>query len=40
MEYSNLGNTDIKVSKLCIGGMSVGAAEKTMTAHDRVILIG
>lgn len=26
MEYSNLGNTDIKVSKLCISGMSFGKA--------------
>lgn len=24
MEYANLGNTDIKVSRVCIGGMSFG----------------
>ncbi len=31
MEYSNLGNTDIKVSKLCVGCMSFG---KAGTMHD------
>lgn len=31
MEYANLGHTDIKVSKLCIGAMSFG---KPGTMHD------
>lgn len=31
MEYTTLGNTDIKVSKLCVGCMSFG---KTGTMHD------
>ncbi len=31
MEYAKLGNTDITVSKLCIGCMSFG---KTGTMHD------
>lgn len=29
MKYTNLGKTDIKVSKICVGGMSFGKA-KTM----------
>ena len=31
MEYSKLGNTDIEVSKLCVGCMSFG---KAGTMHD------
>ena len=31
MEYTNLGNTDLSVSKLCIGCMSFG---KAGTMHD------
>ena len=31
MEYAKLGNTDIEVSKLCIGCMSFG---KAGTMHD------
>ena len=31
MEYTKLGNTDIEVSKLCIGCMSFGEAG---TMHD------
>lgn len=31
MEYENIGNTDLKVSKLCVGGMSFG---KPGTMHD------
>ena len=31
MEYGKLGNTDIKVSKLCVGCMSFG---KAGTMHD------
>ena len=31
MEYTNLGNTDLSVSKLCIGYMSFG---KAGTMHD------
>ena len=31
MEYTNLGNTDIRVSKLCVGCMSFG---KAGTMHD------
>ena len=31
MEYGKLGNTDIKVSKLCLGCMSFG---KRGTMHD------
>lgn len=31
MEYVNLGKTDIKISKLCVGGMSFG---KAGTMHD------
>lgn len=28
MKYAKLGNTDIEVSKICIGGMSFGEASK------------
>ena len=31
MEYTNLGKTDIKISKLCVGCMSFG---KAGTMHD------
>ncbi len=31
MEYTNLGNTDIQISKLCVGCMSFG---KAGTLHD------
>lgn len=31
MEYAKLGNTDIEVSKLCVGCMSFG---KAGTMHD------
>ena len=31
MEYTTLGNTDIQISKLCVGCMSFG---KTGTMHD------
>ena len=31
MEYTTLGNTDIKVSKICLGCMSFGEAG---TLHD------
>lgn len=31
MEYTKLGNTDIEVSKLCVGCMSFG---KAGTMHD------
>jgi aryl-alcohol dehydrogenase-like predicted oxidoreductase len=31
MEYGKLGNTDIEVSKLCVGCMSFG---KARTMHD------
>ena len=31
MEYTTLGNTDIKVSKVCLGCMSFG---KAGTLHD------
>lgn len=31
MEYTTLGNTDIKVSKICVGCMSFG---KAGTMHD------
>ena len=31
MEYSKIGNTDIEVSKLCVGCMSFG---KAGTMHD------
>lgn len=34
MEYQNLGNTDIKVSKLCVGCMSFG---KAGTMHDWTV---
>lgn len=30
MEYATLGNTDIKVSKLCVGCMSFGKADGTL----------
>ena len=32
MEYTKLGNTDIEVSKLCVGCMSFG---KAGTMHDK-----
>ena len=31
MEYTHLGNTDIEISKLCVGAMSFGQAG---TMHD------
>ena len=31
MEYTNLGNTDIQISKVCVGCMSFG---KAGTMHD------
>lgn len=34
MEYAKLGNTDIEVSKLCVGCMSFG---KAGTLHDRTV---
>lgn len=34
MEYTNLGKTDIKISKLCVGCMSFG---KAGTMHDRIL---
>ena len=35
MEYTTLGNTDIQISKLCVGCMSFGKALKRMSAGDR-----
>ena len=34
MEYAKLGNTDIEVSKLCVGCMSFG---KAGTLHDWTV---
>lgn len=34
MQYTKLGNTEIEVSKLCIGCMSFG---KAGTMHDRTL---
>ena len=34
MEYAKLGNTDIEVSKLCVGCMSFG---KAGTMHDWTV---
>ena len=34
MEYAKLGNTDIEVSKLCVGCMSFG---KSGTLHDWTV---
>lgn len=31
MKYAKLGNTDIEVSKICIGGMSFGKLQKIFT---------
>lgn len=31
MDYTNIGKTDIKVSKICVGGMSFGQPK---TMHD------
>ena len=37
MEYTKLGNTDIEVSKLCVGCMSFG---KDGTMHDWTLDLG
>lgn len=44
MKYANLGNTDIKVSKICVGGMSFGEASEnfhqwTLNKEDTQAMI-
>jgi len=34
MDYINIGKTDIKVSKICVGGMSFGQPK---TMHDGTL---
>ena len=36
MEYKNLGNTEIKVSLLCLGTMSFGEQNTEKDAHDQL----
>jgi len=36
MKYSNLGNTDIKVSKLCLGTMTFGEQNTEAEAHEQL----
>ena len=37
MEYAKLGNTDIEVSKVCVGCMSFGKPEQCTTGQDRLM---
>lgn len=36
MEYSSLGNTDLKVSKICLGSMTWGEQNSEVEAHQQI----
>lgn len=36
MEYSKLGNTDLEVSKICLGTMTYGDQNTEAEAHEQL----
>ena len=36
MQYNKLGNTDIKVSKICLGTMTWGSQNTESEAHEQL----
>jgi len=36
MEYSKLGNTDLEVSKICLGTMTYGDQNAEVEAHEQL----
>jgi aryl-alcohol dehydrogenase-like predicted oxidoreductase len=36
MEYTNIGNTDVKVSKICLGSMTWGEQNTEIEAHEQL----
>jgi hypothetical protein len=36
MEYTNLGNTDVRVSKICLGTMTFGEQNTEAEGHEQM----